>query len=132
MSNSNGGYFLEKGKPNQNPHLNGFIGQFGDVKVYQYRGTRPDAEESIIMGFDGEMGPNTASIYYTPFKEYIIQGGDNYTTGQSTVFYRVRDAWDVNPLDTFDGSQTSPTDAPTGTAKYLVKANFSISERAIN
>ena len=132
MTSSNGGFFLEKGKPNQNPHLNGFVGQFGDVKVYQYRGVRPDTEESIIMGFDGENGPNTASIYYTPFKEYIIQGGDDYMTGQSTVFYRVRDAWDVNPLDTFDGAQTSPIDVPTGTAKYLVKANFSIAEKAIN
>jgi hypothetical protein len=133
MTNSNGGFFLEKGKPNQNPHLNGFIGQFGDVKVYQYRGARPE-DESIIMGFDGENGPNTASVYYHPYKEYIIQGGDNFSTGQSSVFYRVRDAWTTNPLDVYDGLMTSPEDKPNtaGTSQYLIKATFTISEKAIN
>ena len=133
MTNSNGGFFLEKGKPNQNPHLNGFIGQFGDVKVYQYRGTRPE-DESIIMGFDGENGPNTSSVYYHPYKEYFIQGGDDYITGQSNVFYRVRDAWTTNPLDVYDGSITSPEEAPntSGTSQYLIKSTFTISEKAIN
>ncbi len=138
MTNSNGSNALEIGKPNQNPHLNGFIGQFGDVKVYQYRGTRPDTDESIIMGFDGDNGPNTASIYYHPYKEYLIQGGDNYNTGHSNVFYRVRDTWTTNPLDVFDGTQTSPIQDPgndlpsmNGTSKYVVKANFTITETAI-
>jgi hypothetical protein len=134
MTNSNGGFFLEKGKPNQNPHLNGFIGQFGDIKVYQYRGARTDTEESIIMGYDGENGPNTASVYYHPYKEYIIQGGDNFSTGQSSVFYRVRDAWTTNPLDVYDGAMTSPEENPgmLGTSQYLIKATFTIAEKAIN
>ncbi len=133
MTNSNGSEVLERGKPNQNPHLNGFIGQFGDIKVYQYRGPRSDTQESIIIGFDGENGPNTASVYYHPYKEYIIQGGDDYMTGQSSVFYRVRDAWGVNPLDTFDGLQTDPITVPvSGESQYLIKANFDIVERAIN
>ena len=139
MTASNGGFFLEKGKPNQNPHLNGFIGQFGDIKVYQYRGQRTNNIESIIMGFDGVNGPNTASVYYHPYKEYIIQGGDNYTTGHSNIFYRVRDTWTVNPQDTFDKTQTSPIQDPANdlpnddnTSQYLVRAEFDITERAIN
>jgi hypothetical protein len=133
MTNSNGGFFLEKGKPNQSPFLNGFVGQFGDVKVYQYRGSRTDTTENIIMGFDGENGPNTASIYYTPYKEYLIQGGDDYTTGHSQVFFRVRDGWDVNPQDTFDKSQTTPDEDVRGpSSQYLVKAVFDITEKAIN
>jgi len=139
MTNSNGSIVLEKGKPNQTSYLNGFIGQFGDVKVYQYRGSRTDTSDSIIMGFDGENGPNTASIYYHPYKEYLIQGGDNYNTGHSNVFFRVRDTWGVNPLDTFDNTQTSPIQDPgnnlpniSNTAKYLVKATFDIQAKAIN
>jgi hypothetical protein len=134
MTNSNGGDFLERGKPNQNPHLNGFVGQFGDVKVYQVRGSRTVTDESIIMGFDGEMGANTASVYYCPYKEYIIQGGDDYMTGQSSVFYRVRDTWSTNPLDVFAGDFGNPEGVPTVTdsSKYLVKAVFDIQEKAIN
>jgi len=71
MTNSNGGWYLEKDKPNQNPNMNGFIGQFGDVKVYQYRGSRTDTTENIIMGFDGENGPNTSSVYYHPIKNTL-------------------------------------------------------------
>lgn len=131
MTNSNGGEVLERGKPNQNPHLNGFIGQFGDVKVYQYRGSRTDTSDSIVMGFDGDNGPNTASVYYHPYKEYLIQGGDNYMTGHSNIFYRVRDTWGVNPLDTFNKSFTSPDGPPTDTSDYLVKATFDIQQKAI-
>jgi len=139
MTNSNGGYFLEKGKPNQNSHLNGFVGQYGDVKVYQYRGDRDFVgEEVMILGFDGENGPNTSSVYYHPYKEYLIQGGDDYQTGHSNVFYRVRDTWGTNPLDTFDQSQTNPIMDPgnnnpsmTGTSQFLVKAVFNIQERII-
>ncbi len=111
--------------------MNGFIGQFGDVKVYQYRGSRTDTSDSIVMGFDGDNGPNTASVYYHPYKEYLIQGGDNYMTGHSNIFYRVRDTWGVNPLDTFNKSFTSPDGPPTDTADYLVKATFDIQQKAI-
>jgi len=134
MTMSNGSDALEIGKPNQNPHLNGFIGQYGDIKVYQYRGTRTNPEETIIIGFDGSNGPNTASVYYHPYKEYIIQGGDNYMTGHSNIFYRVRDTWGVNPLDTFDKSQTDPIIDPgitTGTSQYLVRADFTFGETVI-
>jgi len=140
MTNSNGSDSLEIGKPNQNPNLNGFVGQFGDVYVYQYRGDRNTTigTERIIMGFDGSNGPNTSSVYYHPYKEYLIQGGDDYKTGQSNVFYRVRDAWGVNPLDTFDESQTSPIQDPgndlpsmSETSQYLIKADFNMIETAI-
>jgi hypothetical protein len=67
MTMSNGGEILERGKPNQSPNLNGFIGQYGDVKIYQYRGARTATGDSIIMGFDGSNGPNTASVYYHPY-----------------------------------------------------------------
>jgi hypothetical protein len=60
-------------------------------------------------------------------------------TGQSNVFYRVRDTWGVNPLDVFDGTQTNPIQDPgnnlpnvTNTSQFLVKANFTLTEKAIN
>ena len=134
MTASNGSDALEIGKPRQTSKKAGFVGQYGDVYVYQYTGPRTDTNESVIMGFDGENGPNTASIYYHPYKEYLIHGGENYTTGHSNIFFRVRDAWTVNPLDTFDKAITAPDENPNtaNTSQFLVKANFVFGENAIN
>jgi len=94
---------------------NGYVMTMGDIDIYQYDakkdvtgGTGPSSETDgeLLMGFTG--GPGVSSIFYMPYKEYIVQGGDDYSTGQSTVFYRVRDAWCTNPLDTYDKSQLTP------------------------
>ena len=145
MTSSNGSDVLEQGKPRQTTKMNGFVGQYGDIYVYQYDykgdvtggdGASTEADGSIIMGFDGENGPNTASVYYSPYKEYLVQGGDDYETGHSNIFFRVRDAWDVNPLDTFDKSisdseydQNDPSLA--NKSQYLVKVNVTFGETAI-
>jgi hypothetical protein len=146
MTSSNGSNALEMGKPRQTNKLNGFVGQFGDVYVYQsdYDGTvtggtsgTTEIDGHIIMGFDGENGPNTASVFYTPYKEYLIQGGSDYYTGQSNIFFRIRDAWTLNPLDTYDkASITDPEfdDTVPGLAnksQYVVKATFTFGETAI-
>jgi len=99
----------------------GYIATVGNIDIYQYDflhdtsdpivtgGTVSDSEDTgvIYMGFKG--GPDTSSVYYMPYNEYIVQGGEDYSTGQSNVYYRVRDAWSTNPLDTYDiNSVTSP------------------------
>ncbi len=52
----------------------------------------------IFVGIAG--GPNESSVYYTPYKEYFIQGGEDFSTGQSNIFFRLRDDWVTNPIDT--------------------------------
>jgi hypothetical protein len=145
MTSSNGSDALEMGKPRQSNKVNGFVGQFGDIYVYQsdYKNdtTGGDAgttevDGQIIMGFDGENGPNTASVFYTPYKEYLVQGGDDFYTGQSNVFFRVRDTWTLNPLDTYDKSISDPAFDPSdpnlvNKSQYVVKANFTFGETAI-
>lgn len=124
---------------------NGYVMTMGDIDVYQYDklhdvtgGDQADTEMTgeIFMGFTG--GPGVSSVFYMPYKEYLVQGGDYYS-GQSNVFYRVRDAWCTNPLDTYDQSQTiveldnapaSPREA--NLSQFIVKANITFAEKLIN
>jgi hypothetical protein len=130
---------------------NGFVTIIGDIEVYQHDfneatdsplvtgGVVDNAETDtvIYMGYRG--GPGTASVYYTPYNEYIVQGGEDYMTGQSNVFYRVRDSWETNPLDTYDrtsvtdpviefgGDPTDMTDPKEkNKSQYIVKANITL------
>ena len=130
-----------KGKREVQNSENGYVLTMGDIEVYQYDfnksitevtgGDAASAEATgeIYMGFSG--GPDVSSVYYTPYKEYIIQGGEDFYTGQSTIFYRVRDFWCTNPLDTYDkaldavvieDSTTNPK--VTNSSQYIVKADI--------
>lgn len=125
---------------------NGYVMTMGDIDVYQYDkfhdvtgGDFGDSELTgeIFMGFTG--GPGVSSVIYMPYKEYLVQGGGDYYTGQSSVFYRVRDAWCTNPLDTFDQSQIIPEldnrPAPPREAnlsQYIMKVDITFGERLIN
>lgn len=105
-----------QGRRFPNNYENGYVTTIGDIQVFQYDfyndgvtgGTSSDAETEgkMFMGYKG--GAGTASVYYTPYNEYIVQGGEDYNTGQSSVFYRVRDTWETNPLDTYDETITQP------------------------
>jgi hypothetical protein len=87
-------------------------------------GVTTEADGFIYMGLSG--GPNTASVYYTPYNEYIIKGGSDAYTGQSTVFYKVRDAWETNPLDSYNKSMTDVTNPrpADNSSQYIVKADI--------
>jgi hypothetical protein len=132
MTSSNGAEVFESGKPKQTTRKYGFVGQYGDVDVYQAN----FSNDIIIMGYTGDNGPNTASIYYTPYKEYIIQGGDDYETGHSNVFFRIRDAWTTNPQDTYRGLVSTPEfdendPALDNQSSYLVGCTVTFNESVI-
>jgi hypothetical protein len=130
-------------RPTANTAQNGFVQKMGDIWVYQHKdlgtggGTAPGYSEDsgkIIMGFHNDAGPNCASIYHTPYKEYIVEGGADYETGQSKVFYRTRTKWTVNPLDTFDGSLTDPNlniEIPDE-SQYLCESNVTFAFKLIS
>jgi len=134
---------FQNGRRIQNNLENGYVTTIGDITIYQApmvpkkttngADTYTDQLEAtgeIYMGITG--GPNNSSIYYYPYKEYIIQGGEDYYTGQSNVFYRVRDAWSVNPLDTLDGKQQSVgTPKPNKNSSYIVNAKITF-DPAVN
>ena len=133
MTSSNGADVFESGKPKQTTRKYGFVGQYGDVDVYQAN----LGSDMIIMGYTGDNGPNTASVYYTPYKEYIMQGGDDYETGHSNVFFRIRDAWTTNPQDAYRGLVTTPefdeNDAALDNqSSYLVGCSVTFSENVLN
>ena len=58
------------------------------IEVYQYDfnktpshgGDGADSENkgTIIMGYSKSAGSGTSSIYYMPYSEYIVQGGEDY------------------------------------------------------
>jgi len=93
-------------KPNS--YDNTYVTTLGNIDVYvsPYFSTVSAGEEKIIMGIVG--GPNSSSIYYTPYKEYVVVGGSDINTGHNNFFYRVRDDWQTNPLDTYGDTQPIP------------------------
>ncbi len=133
---SSGADVFEQGRIKPNNQMNGYVMTLGDMDVYQYdflndvTGGESDTTEAtgeIYVGFTG--GPDVSSVYYSPYKEYIVQGGEDYYSGQSSVFYRVRDAWNTNPLDTYNISTVTSSDILEGTdptednkSQYIVKA----------
>lgn len=74
----------------------------------------------IYMGISG--GASVSSVYYTPYKEYFVQGGEDYQTGQSNIWFRTRDAWVTNPLDDSTGSNDS---------EYLIKSKVSFTFNSV-
>lgn len=123
---------------------NSYVTTIGDIEIYQYdyagnvtggsAGTTA-ATGQMIMGYMGD--GNTASVYYTPYKEYLVQGGSDAFTGQSSVFYRVRDNWTTNPQDTYDITSVTDNSIDTkppldsGKSQYLVKVNVTFGASAI-
>lgn len=91
-------------KPNS--YDNTYVTSLGNLDIYitPYMNVTAGTEK-LIMGISG--GPNSASIYYTPYKEYVAVGGSDVNTGHNNFFYRVRDAWETNPLDTYGGTEPS-------------------------
>jgi len=120
---------FNKGKKIPNNFENGYICTIGDVEVYQYNFT--GTSEKMFVGYRGSAG--VSSLYYYPYSEYIIQGGEDYFTGQSNVYYRVRDIWSTNPLDTFGGNLTEPAlgtptnPIPQNLSNFIVSADVTIS-----
>ena len=119
-----------------NPSINPYVGSYGDIDVYtmlpiggQPGSSTPTTETTgeIIMGYTG--GPGISSIYYSPYKKYIIKGGSDPYTGQSSVFYKIRDVWTTNPQDTKGHTAIDTTiTEPSGDSKYLVKADLTFME----
>ena len=133
---------LETGRRKPSDKENGYVFTMGDIAIYQSpmvakkttdgSETYTDQLEAtgeIYMGMTG--GPDTSSVYYYPYKEYIVQGGGDYYTGQSNVFFRVRDTWSTNPLDTLDKKQQTPTTPKANkNSSYVVKANIVFDAKA--
>ncbi len=78
-----------------------YVFSCGEVDYYQ----DINLTSQIYAGITG--GPGVSSVYYTPYKEYFVQGGEDYQTGQSNIWFRTRDAWSTNPLDNGTGSADS-------------------------
>ena len=80
----------------------------GEVDYYQ----DSNITDELFVGLSGEAG--VSSIFYTPYKEYFVQGGEDYYTGQSNVWFRLRDDWTTNPLDNGKGANSSDFVAQAG------------------
>ena len=134
--------WFENGRKIPNNKINAYVCTLGDMDVYQYNflddvvggtGLTTEATGEIYMGIEG--GPNSSSIYYNKYKKYIVKGGSDAYTGQSTVWYKVRDDWSTNPQDTYDSS-TAITDVSalegTNSSSYLVYANVTFGESVLS
>jgi hypothetical protein len=132
-TNTNGSFTMDNGRTLPSNEINPYVMTINNCDIYTWDtkkdvtggdGVTTEADGFIYMGLSG--GPNTASVYYTPYNEYIIKGGSDAYTGQSTVFYKVRDAWETNPLDSYDKSLTDITNPrpADNTSQYIVKADI--------
>ncbi len=142
---NNGSLAFNLGQVDPNNKINPFVMTMGDIEVYQYDpntrlagGTNNTTETTgtIYMGYFGNQ--NTSSVFYHPYKEYIIQGGSDYNTGQSNVFYRIRDTWTTNPLDTYDQNldnviveNSTANPVGTNTSQYIVSCDINFGENLI-
>lgn len=90
---------------------NTYVCTLGNMDIYS---STDLADGGVIMGIIGNA--NTSSIYYTPYNEYMIAGGADAYTGISNVFFRVRDDFVTNPLDTFNKAQ--PLASVGGSPEY--------------
>jgi len=141
---SNGHNVLyNKGRQVPNNAENGYVCTLGDTDIYQYDfennvtgGTGPSTEGTgtMFVGFTG--GPSVASIYYTPYRKYIVKGGSDPYTGHSNVFFRVRDMWSTNPQDTYSKASTTPyvddsSEVETQKSQYVMKATVVFSDTVL-
>lgn len=102
---------------------NTYVTTMGNMDIYM----SPDVGAGdMFMGILGNA--NIASIYYNPYKEYMINGGADVYTGINNIFFRARDAWSTNPVDTFGDSQPASTTndevVESAASDYVVKANI--------
>jgi len=150
---STGATSFEQGRRIPSDKINGYVLTMGDIDVYQYDfsqqkapikidpkvvggmkpGTASEDEGKIYMGYQGNEA-DSASVYYCPYKEYLVQTED-YNTGQPTVWYKVRDAFITNPLDTYDDTQPTaalippmPTD---NTSSFIMSCDVTYSAKLI-
>jgi len=102
--------------------------KMGNIEVYQSSDMTTDAMYAGIIG-----GPNDSSIFYNPYKEYFVQGGSDYKTGQSNVFFRLRDSWTTNPLEKELISSENPRPSTSGVTKssYVVSCNLDLSGTSV-
>ena len=84
---------IRKGKRIATSEDYNYVFSSGEVDYYQ----DINIENKIYCGITGSA--STSSIFYTPYKEYFVQGGEDYQTGQSNIWFKLRDAWTTNPLD---------------------------------
>ncbi len=143
---SNGADIFNQGRIIPSNRTPNYVMTMGDIDVYQYdpfnnvTGGSSNTTETngrIYMGYIG--GPNVSSIIYAPYREYFIKGGDDYRTGQSSIFYRIRDTWETNSQDTYDIVSVDNTDIsqsttdPRGTNKsqYIVAADITFNENLV-
>ena len=130
--------WFNKGRIYPNTQYNPYVGSFGDTDVYVYTnnylaggsGATTSSSGEIYMGLSG--GPNSSSILYTPFKKYIVKSGDDPYTGHSVMWFKIRDAWTLNPQDTLDQTNTGiDIPNPTNNSKFVVKANITFNENLL-
>ena len=140
------GSSIYKDRPKQTGTRNGFVLKAGDISFFEIdyskmynppagfdevTGGEANTTElvgEILVGFMGSNGPNAASVYFNPYREYLVAGGADYETGQSNFFFRMRTAWSTNPLDTGDKSQITADTYETedGKSQYLVKCTVTM------
>jgi len=137
--NHNNSEWFMNGRKIPSTSINPYVGTFGDTDVFVYNssslagGTSATTETSgeIFMGLLG--GPGTSSIFYTPYKKFVIKGGSDSYTGQSVMFFRIRDAWMLNPQDTLDENTTgTELPEPNNNSKFVVKADISFTETLLS
>jgi len=102
--------------------------KMGNIEVYQSADMTADAMYAGIIG-----GPNESSIFYSPYTEYFVQGGSDYKTGQSNVFFRLRDTWTTNPLEQELISTENPRPSTTGitNSSYVVSCSLDLSATSV-
>jgi len=148
---SSGAEAFDDGRRIPSDKQNGYVLTMGDIDVFQYDfsklpqpntippkvtgGMTPEtyseSRGQIIMGYQGSEA-DSASIYYCPYKEYLVQTED-YQTGEPTVWYKVRDAFVTNPLDTYDDSQVEPEIISTvdNTSSFVMSCEVEFAESII-
>jgi len=141
---------FEVGRTIPQDRINGYVLTMGDIDVYQYdfskiplpKGIEPKVTGGMVpqthsedkgyiyLGYQG-LNADSASVYYMPYSEYLVQSED-YETGQPTIWYKVRDAWTTNPLDTYDDTQPTaglvPPAPADNTSSFLMGAEVEFSE----
>lgn len=137
--NHNNSEWFNKGRTSPKTDINPYVGSFGDTDVYVYNGAHlaggvtgtTETSGFIYVGLQG--GPSSASVFYTPYKKYIVRSGDDSHTGHSVLWYKIRDAWTLNPQDTLDETMTG-TDltAANNNSKFIVSASITFNETLLS
>ncbi len=107
---------MRKGKRIARSEDYNYVFSCGETDYYQDSNITDD----MYVGLSGQAG--VSSLFYTPYKEYFVQGGEDYYTGQSNIWFRLRDDWVTNPLDNFGGVNDLGTPVVGTGSDYIVKA----------